>query len=359
MSKFHPLVVKDIRNETADCVSVALEVPAALKTDFHFKAGQYLTLRKEINGEDVRRSYSICSSPLEEELRVAIKKIEDGRFSTFANEKLQIGDQLEVMPPLGNFTLSSDKTQANKYVAFVAGSGITPVMSILKTVMATEPDSHFTLIYGNRGFDSIIFRESIEDLKNEYLNRLTIHHVFSKERMDIPLFNGRIDADKCGMMLDKLVSVPSISEWFICGPEEMIFAVKDTLLAKSVPAEKIHFELFTSPVGKLGTKKEEVTKTFDPSLESKITIKLDGTAFDFALPYDGENVLDAALKEGADLPFACKGGVCCTCRAKLVSGEVEMDVNYALEADEVAAGFILTCQSHPRTPTIVVDFDQQ
>ncbi len=359
MSKFHPLQITDIRQETEDCVSVALGLPEDLRETFQYKHGQYLTLRKELNGEDVRRSYSICTSPLEKELRVAIKKVEDGRFSTYANEVLQIGDVLEAMPPLGNFTVALDPTNANSYAAFVAGSGITPVMSIIKTILEIEPQSHFTLIYGNRGFDSIIFREEIENLKNYNLDRLTIHHVFSKERMDIPLFNGRIDGEKCGTILDKLIAPNTIDEWFICGPEEMIFAVKGTLEKRGVADKKIHFELFTSPLGKLGKKKKKSVPTFDPTLESKTTIKLDGTSFDFNLPYAGDNILDAAMKEGADLPYACKGGVCCTCRAKLVEGEVEMDVNYGLEPEEIAAGFILTCQAHPRTSKIVVDFDQQ
>lgn len=359
MAKFHTLKIKDIRKETADCVSIALDVPMEIRDTFQFKHGQYLTLRKEINGEDVRRSYSICTSPLEEELRVAIKKVEEGRFSTYANEILEIGEDLEAMPPLGNFTVPLDPDNTNKYVAFVAGSGITPVMSIVKTVLATEPHSHFTLIYGNRGFDSIIFREEIEELKNCYLNRLTVHHVFSKERLDVPLFNGRIDKEKSLTFLDKLIDANEVAEWFICGPEEMIFAVKDALLTKEIPEKNIHFELFTSPVGKLGATKKKEAPSFDPTLESQITIQLDGTAFDFNLAYSGENLLDAALQEGADLPFACKGGVCCTCRAKLVEGEVDMTVNYALEKEEVEAGFILTCQAHPRTPKVVVDFDQQ
>lgn len=361
MAQFHSLTVKDIQKETPDCVSVAFEVPETSQSAFAFRAGQYLTLRTTIDGAEVRRSYSICTAPEEGELRVAVKKVPDGLFSTFANEVLQTGDTLDAMPPMGNFTLSTDVPPTAQYAAFAAGSGITPVISLIKSVLASQVDSHFTLFYGNRGVDSIIFRDELEDLKNTYLGRLSIHHIFSKERMDVALFNGRIDAEKCPQLLDKLITPQAISEWFICGPEQMIFAVKESLEARGVAAEKIHFELFTSPLGSLSKAEEqkEQAPTFDPSLESKVTINLDGTAFDFNLAYSGENVLDAALKEGADLPFACKGGVCCTCRAKLVEGEVEMDVNYALEADEVAAGFILTCQAHPRTSKIVVDFDQQ
>ncbi len=359
MAQFHTLTVSDIQRETTDCVSVAFEVPNAAHDQFAFQAGQYLTLRTTLDGEEVRRSYSICSAPQEDELRVAIKKVESGRFSTFANEVLQVGDTLESMSPMGNFVLPQKARNTHQYVAFAAGSGITPVISIIKSTLAAENDSHFTLFYGNRGVDSIIFRDELDALKNLYLGRLSIHHVFSQERLDAPLFNGRIDAEKCPQLLANLLQAENIAEWFICGPEPMIFAVKETLEQVGVPAEKVHFELFTSPVGSLAKSEEKKEQTFDPSLESQVTIQLDGTAFDFNLAYSGDNVLDAALKQGADLPFACKGGVCSTCRAKLVEGEVDMDANFALEPDELAANFILTCQSHPRTPKIVVDFDQQ
>jgi len=319
MAKFHSLKVSDIRQETADCVSVAFKVPENLRADFEFQAGQYLTLRTDINEEDIRRSYSICSSPLENELRVAIKKVEGGRFSTYANEKLQIGDSLQVMTPMGKFTTPIDTKNEKRYVAFAAGSGITPIMSIMKSVLQTEPKSHFTLYYSNRNFDSIIFREAIIELKNVYFEQLSVQHILSREHQGSPLFYGRIDKEKCSSICNLLLDLSTVDEFFICGPEEMIFAVKDTLTEEGVDKNKIHFELFTSPLGKINQVKKTVSR---PALDSKITIQLDGNTFDIALNSDGENILDTALKNGADLPFACKGGVCATCKAKIEKGKV-------------------------------------
>lgn len=360
MPKFHTLQVKEVRTETPDCVSVAFDVPDALKADYAFIQGQYLTLKTDIDGEDVRRSYSICSSPLEQELRVAVKHVEGGRFSTFANQKLQAGDTLDVMTPMGKFYTELDKNNEKQYVAFAAGSGITPVMSILKTVLEVEPKSSFTLFYGNRNFESIIFREAIEALKNKHLERLSIHHILSREVLGSPLFNGRINGEKCEQFCKAFFDVEQVDDYFLCGPEDMIFSVKNTLEEKGVDTKRIHFELFTTPTTKATkTKKTEITTPLPSESDSKITVILDGDAFDFSLHSNGDNILDAALKNGADLPFACKGGVCCTCRAKILEGEVEMDVNYALEPDEVAAGFVLTCQSHPRTEKVVVSFDEK
>ncbi len=358
MSKFHQLKVKDIRKETADTVSVAFEVPDVLQEVYEYKAGQYLTLRTAINGEDVRRSYSICTAPAEKDLRVAVKQVEAGRFSTFANTILKAGDELEVMTPTGNFTQSEVKGTGQRYVAFASGSGITPVIAILKTILFKEPDSHVTLFYGNRNFESIIFREELEALKNKYLGRFSLYHILSRENLGVPLFNGRIDNEKIEAFAKVFFDPTLVSEYFICGPEPMIHAVKNGLEAMQVSG-KIHFELFTSPAGSLAPEKKEQPKDFDPAKESHVTIKLDGDVTEFALAYGGDSILDAAMKAGADLPFACKGGVCCTCRAHLQEGEVEMDVNYALEPDEVEAGFILTCQSHPRTSRVVVDFDRK
>ncbi len=360
MSKFHALTIADLRRETADTVSIAFAVPSDLSDDFQFIQGQYLTLRATINDEDVRRSYSICSSPLDGELRVAIKKVPQGRFSTFANEQLQIGDTLQVMEPMGNFYTTLAASNANHYVAFVAGSGITPVLSIMKSVLQIEPESRFTLFYGNKTVDSIIFREEIEALKSTYLERLSVHHILSQERLGSAIFNGRIDGEKCTAYSKVFFEPGRVSAYFLCGPEPMIRGVKESLVGLGVAENKIHFELFTSPVGNLGKPRTATAETqIDAEQESAITVKLDGIEFDFSLRYGGESLLDAALKQGADLPFACKGGVCCTCRAKLVEGTVEMDVNYALEPEEVEAGFILTCQSHPRSERIIVDFDQQ
>ncbi|BDS11704.1 1,2-phenylacetyl-CoA epoxidase subunit PaaE [Aureispira anguillae] len=355
---FNTLKIKEVRKETVDCCSIAFEVPEALKTAYSFVQGQYLTLKADINNEDVRRSYSICTSPADEELRVAIKQVENGKFSTFANHQLQAGDSLEVMTPTGNFYTVLDASNEKHYVGFAAGSGITPIISIMKTVLETEPKSRFTLFYGNKNTGSIIFREQIEALKNIYMERLIVHYFLSREMLDAPLMNGRIDASKCTDIFDKLLDVSDVDECFACGPESMIFAVKDTLIDRGYDEKHIHFELFTSPLGKLGQEKKIEVKEADKGKITEVTVNLDGKAFQFDLPFGSENLLDAALKQGADLPFACKGGVCCTCKAKLKEGAVKMALNYALEKEEVEAGFILTCQSYPTTEKVVVDFDE-
>ena len=358
MPKFHTLSVKEVRQETADTVSVAFDVPNNLQSEYDFIQGQYLTLRADINGEDVRRSYSICSSPLDNELRVAIKKVEDGRFSTFANEVLQSGDTLEVMRPMGRFYTDINTENDKRYVAFAAGSGITPVISIMKTVLETEPNSEFILFYGNRKTDSIIFKEEIDALKNIYVERLSVYHVLSREAIGSPLFEGRIDKERCAKFCNLFLDVETVDEFFLCGPEEMIFGVKDQLAELKVDEKKVHYELFTSPAGKLGSKKKTVKKESITEGLNDVTIILDGHSYNFQLAEDGKNILDAALAEGADLPFACKGGVCCTCRAKVDEGTVNMEVNYALEPWEVEQGFVLTCQSHPTSKKVVVNFDE-
>jgi len=359
MIHFHPLKIKEVRRETDDCVSLLFEVPDEFKEKFAFRQGQSLTMRTNLNGEEIRRTYSICSSPLDNEWRVAVKKVEGGIFSSHANDQLRKGDVLEVMPPVGKFYTELHPSTKKNYLAFAAGSGITPVLSIIKTTLLTEPNSSFTLIYGNRSRTSIIFKEELEALKNKFIDRLTIHHILSREVTDAPIYHGRINADKCEALFNKLVDIDTIDESFICGPEEMIFSVKKFLEAKGVDKKHIHFELFTTPGQKTyeGSKQQE--KSIDTGPTSKIKIKLDGILFEFDLSQKGETILDAALKQGADLPFACKGGVCCTCRAKLVSGDVQMEVNYGLEEEEIEAGFILTCQSHPTTPEVFVDFDER
>jgi ring-1,2-phenylacetyl-CoA epoxidase subunit PaaE len=353
---FHKLIVKEVKAETPDCVSIAFEVPENLQNEFLFEQGQNITIKKEIDGEEIRRSYSICSAPFENELRVAVKKIDGGKFSGFANNNLKAGDQLDVLPPTGKFNSKLQTTNHKQYVAFVAGSGITPVISIIKTTLQTEPASQFTLVFGNRGRHSIIFFEELEALKNRYLDRFNLINILSREKTDAPINSGRIDADKL-TELGKLVDYKRTDEFFICGPEEMIFCVKDFLEQSGIDKKKIHFELFTTPGEKKSAigNRQSAIESNGPA--SKITVKLDGRSFDFDLGFNGENILDAALKQGADLPFACKGGVCCTCKAKLLEGEVEMDVNWGLEHEEVEQGFILTCQAHPTTEKVVVDFD--
>ncbi len=354
MSKFYPLVIKDVVRQTDEAVSISFEIPAEIKGEFDYVQGQYLTLRAIIDGQDVRRSYSICSSPLEPDLCVAIKKIEGGLFSTYANEKLAKGQQIEVMPPMGRFFVPSD---AREYAFFAAGSGITPIISIIKTLLATQKDARITLFYGNRGFHSVIFREELEGLKNKYLDRFSLHHFFSRESPAAPLYKGRLDGEKCALICDTLLDVSSVDEFYICGPEQMIHEISQCLQQRGVPQQRIHFELFTSPLGKLGQTKPKTSATTQTELDAEIRLILDGHAYDFVLNSAGTSILDAAQQAGADVPYACKGGVCCTCKAKLIEGEVEMEVNYGLEPDEIAAGFILTCQAHPKTKKVVVDFD--
>ena len=353
---FHTLKVKEVRKETSDCVSLLFSIPPELEEEFKFEQGQNITIRKMINGEELRRSYSICSAPYEKELRVAVKKVAGGKFSTLANESIKAGDELELLPPTGRFNTKLNSVNSKKYIAFVAGSGITPVISIIKTTLHTEPNSSFTLVFGNRSRSSIIFFEELENLKNKYLQRFNLINILSREKMDTPLNSGRIDKEKLTDLL-RMIKFGEMDEFFICGPEGMIFSIKDFLEKTGIENKKIHFELFTTP----GEKKVLSLKPIAVSAggpKTRVTVKLDGRSFDFDLPQNSDtSILDAALQQGADLPFACKGGVCCTCKAKLLEGEVEMEVNWGLEQEEVEQGYILTCQSHPKTERIVVDFD--
>lgn len=356
---FHSLQIKDIRKETYSCVSISFHIPPELKEDFRYKAGQYITIKKKMKGEEVRRSYSLCSSPLENDFRIAVKQIDGGMFSTFANQNLTPGETLEVMCPMGNFSFDFAPNQTHHYVAFTAGSGITPILSLIKTALATEAHSTFTLVYGNQYVQSVIFKEEIEALKNKFMNRFQVVHILSRERMESDLNYGRIDASKCEQLWNSLLTHSNPDQFFLCGPEEMIQHVKDFLLAKNIPSSAIHFELFTSNTStEKKTAYKEAHKA-DAGKMCKLTIKVDDRSFDLDLPYDGDTILDAALKHGADLPFACKGGVCCTCRAKVMEGSVDMEVNYALEEEEVNQGFVLTCQAHPTSDRVIVDFDQR
>jgi ring-1,2-phenylacetyl-CoA epoxidase subunit PaaE len=362
-SHFVKLQVADIRRETEDCVSVAFTIPERLQETFRFIQGQNITIKIRIGSEELRRSYSICSSPIDKELRIAIKKVPGGLFSTYANDQLQVGDELELLPPTGKFYTDLNPGNAKHYLAFAAGSGITPILSLIKTTLATEPESHFTLVYGNRSRPSIIFREELEALKNRYMQRLALHHILSREKVDIGLHQGRIDAIKCGELCGKLIDLKRTDEIFLCGPAEMTFAIKAWLEENTFDPKKIHFELFHTQENRaIARSAAAADPTIKAPLEGKtsqVTIRLDGNSFDFGLPFDGDSILDGALMQGADLPFACKGGVCCTCRARLLEGQVEMEVNYALEEEELKAGYILTCQSHPRTDKVVIDFDSK
>lgn len=355
MANFHSLKVQEIKKETQDTVSVTLDIPLGLQDSFAFRAGQYLTFKQSINGEEIRRSYSLCSAPSENIWKVAVKQVPNGKFSTFANHELKIGDELETMEPNGRFVYKSSK-ESNQYVFFAAGSGITPILSIIKEVFENEKQAKVHLFYGNRTSDSIIFKEDLEALKNEYLDQFVVQYLLSQERRESELLTGRLSGEKCKAFAKVFFDPLNIHQFFICGPEQMIFSLKDQLIELGVAEEKIKFELFTTAESKAFEPAEYVKPKEDEDAPS-IKVILDGDSFDFRLRKDGPNILDAALNEGADLPFACKGGVCCTCKAKLQSGKVSMTVNYGLEPDEIANGYILTCQAHPETDELIVDFD--
>ena len=347
------LTVKDIRQETADCISIAFDIPRDLQKEFSFTQGQSISIKTHL--DENRRSYSICSSPLENEFRVAVKKVENGIFSTYATTVLKVGDILEVMPPTGSFYTEVKASNRKEYLFFAAGSGITPVISIIKTILLTEKESSITLVYGNKNTSSIIFKEAIEGLKDQYMERFRVYYILSREHTESDFNYGRIDIQKCNQ-LSRLIDFNKVDDFFICGPEEMIFTVKDFLGGWGIEPKKIHFELFTTP-----TKKNIpiYTSVKAATVEgSAITIKVDGRSYDFMLDPNSNVILDEGLAQGIDLPFACKGGVCCSCKAKLIEGEVEMEANYGLEDSEVRDGYILTCQSHPRSPKVVVDYDQ-
>lgn len=356
MALFHSLRVKDIYKETTDCSVVTFDVPVDLYQDFSFNAGQHLTLKAIINGEDVRRSYSLCSSPLEQQWKVAVKQIPGGLFSTYVNEELQAGDTLEVMAPSGKFGVPVDTQKKKNYVAFAAGSGITPMLSIIKTHLAAEPGATFKLFYLNRTVKSIIFKEEVEQLRNQYFGRFEIFYFLTKEQRDIELFNGRFNSEKLQTLTKTLIDVSTTDEVFICGPEEMIFLIRDELVAAGLEKEKVHYELFVTGLSE--EDKKRAARLAEQKVEGvEVTIIDGGKEFHFTMTDEYDNILDAALGAGADLPFACKGGVCSTCKCKVEGGNVEMKINYALEEDEVAQNLVLSCQAVPTTERVKVNFD--
>jgi ring-1,2-phenylacetyl-CoA epoxidase subunit PaaE len=355
VATFHTIKVKDIYKETDDCSVVAFDIPDELRQKFAFKQGQHLTLRQQIDGQDVRRSYSLCSSPIDKQWRVAVKQIPGGLFSTYVNQKLKAGDSLEVMEPSGSFGVEVSDSPRH-YIAFAAGSGITPVLSMIRTHLASEPGSTFSLFYLNRTVKSIIFKEEIEELRNSYFGRFEIFYFLTRERRDIELLNGRFTEEKLKELFDKLVDVSAVDEAFICGPEEMIFLVRDQLMAAGLSKEHIHYELFVSGLSERD--KQRARELAQQRVEGvELTIIDGGKEFHFTMTDDFDNILDAALGAGADLPFACKGGVCSTCKCKVLEGNVEMKVNYALEEDELSQNFVLSCQAVPTSKKVKVDFD--
>ena len=356
MRKFYPLSVAAVRSETRDTIVVTFHVPFALQDRFRYQQGQHLTLHARINDEDVRRSYSICSAVQDKLLRVAIKRCASGLFSSWANDTLTAGAVIEVMPPMGHFNVPLAAANARHYVAFAAGSGITPILSIIKTTLLTEPNSRFTLFYGNRASSSVIFKEDLTDLKDIYMERLQLAYVMSREQQDIDLFNGRITREKTEPLLRHWIRVEDIDIAFICGPEDMMHGVSAALQEAGMPKQNIKIELFAASVPKHQHKPRDLGAL--ARNETDVTVIMDGNPTSFTMDKDKESILDAGLRAGIDMRYACKAGVCSTCRYKLVEGKVEMDVNYALEDYEVARGFVLSCQSFPVTDKVVIDFDQ-
>lgn len=359
MAKFHTLQVSSIDKETSDTIVVGFKIPPGLKEDFHFIHGQYLTLKLNVGGEELRRSYSICSSPLEDgEIRIAVKKVDGGRASTELVERLKVGNTMEVMTPMGNFYTLCDPAHEKHYVAFAAGSGITPIISILKTVLRSEPKSRFTLFYGNTDMDRIIFRKKLDDLKGHYGDRLAVHHILSKGKDEDMLFNGRITTEKAVQLMQRFLTDPLHKEFFICGPEQMMVNVSEALEKQGVEKKQIHIELFTTPVTQEAKKPPVEVGEGAFTGTAKVKVILDGREHMLDVSASGDAVLDVALDAGLDVPFACKGAVCCTCKARVVEGKVEMAMNYALTDEEVEDGFVLTCQTHPRSNTVTIDYDQ-
>ena len=361
MSKqFYPLQVNDLYKDTENAVVVTFDVPEELVDAFAFVQGQYLTLKHLIDGKEVRRSYSICAGLDDGHLRVAVKRVDGGVFSTWANEQLKSGDTLDVMPPRGDFFTSIDPDQAKNYLCICAGSGITPVLSIIKTVLAREPESTVTLLYGNQRTSTMMFRHDLAFLKNAHLERFHWINIFSREPQEVDLLSGHLDNRKGGALNQRLINISGYDEFFLCGPEAMISEVSRGLRSEGIPEGNIHFELFAASAenAREAIARHHARARDYKGLVSDVHILSGGREYAFELSTDGENVLDAGLRNGVDLPFSCKGGVCATCKARLIEGEVDMDLSQALRPEEIESGFILTCQAHPISKKVVVDFDQ-
>ncbi len=352
---FFPLTVRAIKPETRDAVTVIFSIPPELEERFRYVQGQYVTLRAMIDGIEVRRSYSICSAVQDQVLRVAVKRTPGGIFSNWLTQHVKAGDTLEVMPPEGRFHVPLSPANTKQYVAFAAGSGITPILSIIKTTLLTEPGSQFTLFYGNRASSTILFREELAELKDRYLDRFSLIHVMTREHQDVDLLNGRIDGEKAEQLLRQFCRFESVNDIFLCGPQDMVDSVAARLKAMGFPASHIKIELFTVQETEQQMRRKQAAA--EEVAECQVTLIVDGGTQHFSMQRN-ETILDAALARGIDLRHSCKSGVCATCRAKLIEGQVDMDANYALEDYEVARGFILSCQSYPVTEHVTVDYDQ-
>lgn len=357
---FYPLPVKDLYRDTEDAVVVTFSVPTELAEKFTFRQGQYLTLNQLINGQMVRRSYSICAGLDDGELRIAIKRVRGGVFSTWANEQLKTGDVIDVMPPRGDFFTTINPGQSRNYLCICAGSGITPILSIIKTVLGREPHSSVTLLYGNQRTATMMFRNDLAFLKNAYLERFHWINIFSREPQEVELLSGHLDNRKGGALNRRLIKIRGFDEFFLCGPEAMISEVSRGLRGEGIAEEHIHFELFAASAedARRTIERHQARAQAYKGQVSQVNIHSAGRVYAFELSADGENLLDAGLRNGVELPYSCKGGVCATCKARLIEGEVDMDQNQALRPEEIDNGYILTCQSHPLSRKVVVDFDQ-
>lgn len=357
MTKYYPLEVIDIKKNTPDAVKVTFNVPDDQLDDFKFTPGQYLSFRKEIDGEEVRRSYSICSSKFDDNLSIGIKKVSGGLFSSWVLEELQVGDRIEAMPPMGNFCIEGKEGAGKHYLAFAVGSGITPILSILKSTLKEDDKATFTLVYGNRTINSIMFREELEALKNHYMTRLSLIQIFSGAGQEIALFSGRVDRQKCEDLLDHWVDLSTVDQVLICGPKEMLETVSETLVENNFPREKIRFELF-------GTRKKDPKTAADTEVSQgiedmcEVRVQIDGAYHDFTMPKQGACFLQTARAHNIDVPSSCEAGVCSTCRAKVLEGDVAMGANYTLEDYEISQGAVLTCQMEVLSDKVVLTFER-
>lgn len=359
MSRFHNLTVTEIHKTIRDAVVITLAPQVDEAAEFTFIPGQHLTFRHDFDGEELRRSYSICVGLDDDKLQIGVKRVEGGTFSSWANDKIKVGDTLEAMPPLGSFHAELDPDASKNYLAFAGGSGITPVLSILKSTLSREPNSQFTLVYANKGVGSIMFHEELEDLKNTYLGHLSVIHVLENDGQEIDLFTGLVTPEKCAQLFHLWIDIASIDTAFICGPEPMMLGIVKALHDHGLTDKQIRFELFASDQQAGRAKRKVVAKRGRDSADTaEARITIDGTTRSFQMPKDGQTILEAAIEHDMDAPYSCRAGVCSTCRAKVLEGEVEMVANHALEDYEVAQGYVLTCQCYPLSDRVVVDYDQ-
>ncbi len=357
MARFHDLTVTDVHKTIRDAVVVTLRPVNGAAEAFDFTQGQYLTFRRDFDGEELRRSYSICAGKDDGVLQVGIKRVDGGAFSTWANTDLKVGDTLQAMPPMGAFHTPLNPDSHKQYLGFAGGSGITPVLSILKTTLAREPQSRFTLVYANKGVNTIMFREELEDLKNQYMGRLNVIHILETDAQEIDLFTGLVTKEKCAELFQHWIDIENVDTAFICGPEPMMLGIAEALRENGLDDSQIKFELFASAQPGRAKRKHGDVATAAQANQTQARVTLDGASQTITMPKD-QTILDAALENAMDAPYACKAGVCSTCRCKVIEGEVEMVANHALEDYEVEKGYVLSCQAYPLTDNVVVDYDQ-